>query len=132
MLGDERFFRGIRGRSTRTWQFRKAGTDDFRLAMEKASGQDLSAFFEAWIYGTDIPQLQVRHTVQGSTAMVTIEQRGEVIPVPVTITLVYAGGNTERLTIPVTERTVTRHLPLTGTLRELGVDQEQSLAVFER
>ena len=52
--------------------------------MEKASGSDLSAFFEAWIYGTDIPQLQVRHTVQGSTATVTVEQRGEVIPVPVT------------------------------------------------
>ena len=50
--------------------------------MEKASGQDLSAYFEAWIFRTEVPLLQVRHTVQGSTATVTVEQRGEVIPVP--------------------------------------------------
>jgi hypothetical protein len=131
LLGDETFFRGIRAFYAE-WQFRKAGTDDFRIAMERTSGQDLSAFFEAWIYRTEIPVLQVRHTVQGSTATVTVEQRGQVIPVPITITLEYEGGNTERLTIPVTERTVTRTLPLTGTLRELVVNQEQTLAVFER
>ncbi len=131
LLGNETFFRGIRQYYAQ-WQFRKAGTDDFRASMEKASGQGLSAFFEAWIHGTGIPQIQVRHTVQGSTAVVTIEQRGEVIPVPVTITLEYAGGNTEQLTIPVMERSATRNLPLTGTLRALTVNQEQSLAVFER
>ena len=76
--------------------------------MEKATGQDLKPFFDAWIYGTDIPHVAVKHVVQGSTATVTIEQRGEVIPVPVTVTLVYAGGNTERLVIPATGRTTTR------------------------
>ena len=131
LVGDDAFFRGIRAFYAE-WQFKKAGTDDFRVAMEKASGSDLNAFFEAWIFRTEIPQLHVRHTVQGSTATVTVEQRGEVIPVPVSITLVYTGGNTERLTIPVTERSVTRTLPLTGTLRELVVNQEDSVAVFER
>jgi aminopeptidase N len=131
LIGDDAFFRGIRGFYA-DWQFRKAGTDDFRVAMEKASGRDLSAFFEAWIFRTEVPQLQVRHTVQGSTATVTVEQRGEVIPVPVSITLVYTSGSTERVTIPVTERTVTRTLPLTGPLRELVVNQEDSVAVFEK
>ena len=75
----------------------------------------------------------MRHTVQGSTATVTVVQLGDVVvPVPVTITLVYSAGNTERLTIPVTERSVTRSLPLSGTLRELVVNQEQTLAVFNR
>ena len=64
--------------------------------------------------------------------MVTIEQRGEVVPVPVSLTLAYTNGTTEHVTIPVTEKTMTRSLPLAGTLRELVVDQEQSLAVFER
>ena len=131
LIGDDAFFRGIRAFYAE-WQFKKAGTDDLRVAMEKASGSDLNAFFEAWIFRTEIPQLHVRHTVQGSTATVTVEQRGEVIPVPVSITLVYTGGNTERLTIPVTERSVTRTLPLTGTLRELVVNQEDSVAVFDR
>jgi peptidase M1-like protein len=131
LVGDDAFFRGIRTFYAE-WQFKKAGTDDLRVAMEKASGSDLSAFFEAWIFRTEIPQLQVRHTVQGATATVTVEQRGEVIPVPVSITLVYTSGNTERLTIPVTERSVTRTLPLTGTLREFVVNQEDSVAVFDR
>jgi hypothetical protein len=131
LVGDDAFFRGIR-MFYAEWQFRKAGTDDFRVAMEKASGRNLSAFFEGWIYRTEIPQLQVRHTVQGSTVTVTVEQRGEVMPVPVTITLVYTSGSTERLTIPVTERSVTRTLPLTGTLRELLINQEDSVAVFDR
>jgi Peptidase family M1 domain len=131
LVGDDAFFRGIQ-MFYAEWQFRKAGTDDFRVAMEKASSRDLSAFFESWIYRTEVPQLQVRHTVEGSTATVTVEHRGEVIPVPVTITLVYTSGSTERLTIPVTERTVTRTLPLTGTLRALVVNQEDSVAVFDR
>jgi aminopeptidase N len=131
LLGDDAFFRGLRA-FYGEWQFRKAGTDDFRVSMEKVTNQDLRGFFEAWIHGTGIPQLQLRHSVQGSNAVVTIEQRGDVIPVPVTITLEYAGGNTEQLTIPVMERSVSRTLPLSGTLRGLVVNQEHSLAVFER
>ncbi len=131
MVGDEAFFRGIRAFYAE-WRFQKAGTDDFRAAMARASGQDLTAFFDAWIFGTTIPRLQVRHTVQGNAAVVTIEQRGEVVPVPVSLTLAYTNGTTEHVTIPVTEKTMTRSLPLAGTLRELVVDQEQTLAVFER
>jgi len=131
LVGDEAFFRGIRTFYAE-WRFRKAGTDDFRVAMTRATGQDLTAFFDAWIFQTVIPRLQVRHTVQGNAAVVTIEQRGEVVPVPVSITLQYTDGSTEQLTIAVTEKSVTRSLPLAGTLRQLVVNQEQSLAVFER
>jgi len=118
MVGDEAFFRGIRAFYAE-WRFQKAGTDDFRAAMARASGLDLTAFFDAWIFGTTIPRLQVRHTVQGNAAVVTIEQRGEVVPVPVSLTLAYTNGTTEHVTIPVTEKTMTRSLPLAGTLREL-------------
>ena len=41
LVGDEAFFAGLR-QFYATWQFRKAGTDDFRVAMEKASGRDLT------------------------------------------------------------------------------------------
>ena len=70
--------------------------------------------------------------MQGNTAVVTIEQRGEVVPVPVSVTIQYTNGTTEHLTIPVTEKTMSRTVPLAGTLRELVVDQEQTLAVFEK
>ena len=56
LLGDEKFFGGVR-QFYATWKFRKAGTDDFRVAMEKASGTDLTAFFDGWIYGSSVPVL---------------------------------------------------------------------------
>ena len=37
LVGDEKFFARHPASSMRDWRFRKAGTDDFRLAMEKAS-----------------------------------------------------------------------------------------------
>ena len=131
LLGEEAFFRGMRTFYT-DWKFKKAGTEDLRAPWRRRPGRICSRSSSAWIYGTDIPRIAVKHVVQGSTATVTIEQRGEVIPVPVTVTLVYATGNTERLVIPATARTTTRNLALTGPLRELVVNEEQSLAVFER
>ena len=56
LVGDEQFFFGMR-RFYAEWRFKKAGTDDFRAAMEAATGRDLGPFFEAWIYGVAIPRV---------------------------------------------------------------------------
>ena len=49
LLGDAAFWAGIR-RYTVGHVGRSVTTSDFRAAMEQASGRDLSAFFERWIY----------------------------------------------------------------------------------
>ena len=67
LVGDEKFFAGIRSFYA-AWKFRKAGTDDFRIAMEKASGADLTGFFDGWIYGSSVPVLGFTSTV--------VERRG--------------------------------------------------------
>ena len=54
LVGDDQFFFGVR-RFYAEWRFKKAGTDDFRVAMEAATGRDLGPFFEAWIFGVDDP-----------------------------------------------------------------------------
>ena len=41
LVGDDKFFEGLR-QFYGTWKFRKAGTDDFRRAMEKALGPAIS------------------------------------------------------------------------------------------
>ena len=48
-----------------TWRYKKAGTDDFRAAMEKAGGRSLERFFDGWIFGSAIPT--VRFTVLENT-----------------------------------------------------------------
>ena len=51
LVGDDAFFGGVR-EFYNEWKFRKAGTDDFRAAMEKASGRDLERFFDTWVFGS--------------------------------------------------------------------------------
>jgi hypothetical protein len=131
LLGDESFFRGLRAFYTE-WRFKKAGTDDLRVALERASGQDLGTFFDEWVYGTAIPRLEVTRTLDDSTATITIQQRGTVMPVPVTIAIEYEGGAVDKLVVPVLTRTVTRGVPLTGKVKEVVVLRDQSLAEFDK
>jgi hypothetical protein len=60
LVGDEAFFRGVR-RFYRESRFRKAGSEDFRLAMERESGRSLERFFERWIYGGTLPKVKFSH-----------------------------------------------------------------------
>lgn len=60
-LGDEAFWKGIReyiGRHA----FRSIETNDFRLAMEDATGKDLGWFFDEWVYRPGYPEFTVRST----------------------------------------------------------------------
>ncbi len=52
--GDEAFFRGLRS-FYRCRKFDRADTDDFRAAMEAASGRNLGPFFDFWIDGDSPP-----------------------------------------------------------------------------
>jgi aminopeptidase N len=57
--GDEHRFRGLLRDFYQRWAGRKAFTEDFRAAAEKAAGEDLGWFFEQWVYGTDVPTYKV-------------------------------------------------------------------------
>ena len=132
LVGDAAFFDGLR-HFYGTFRFRKAGTDDFRLAMEQASGYDLEAFFDAWILGAAIPRLTVSRTVSPTELTVTLEQTGEVLPVPVTVTAIYTDGSSDTVIVPVVEARVSHTLPLRGALREVRVDDDHAaLALFGR
>jgi aminopeptidase N len=125
MLGDDAFFAGLR-RFYADWRFRKAGTDDFRQAMEAASGRDLSAFFEGWIYGFAVPKLRFTSRVNGSDVQIRFEHVGDVVPVPVTVTLTYTDGRSEEVVIEVAEKTVERALRLNGALRSVDANRDHA------
>jgi peptidase M1-like protein len=133
LVGDDAFFDGMR-RFYTEWRFRKAGTDDFRQAMEAASGRDLNAFFDAWIYGSSTPRLRLTYEVDGAKQVgLKLQHLGDVVPTPVTVTLVYASGDTEEVLVQATEQTVTRVVALKGTLREVLVNQDNAaVAEFEK
>ncbi|MEK7729102.1 MAG: M1 family metallopeptidase [candidate division KSB1 bacterium] len=56
-VGDEAFWRGVRNYYTR-YQNRNALTQDFRAAMEEASGTALEWFFQQWFEQPDYPRVR--------------------------------------------------------------------------
>jgi aminopeptidase N len=124
-VGEGCFFAGVR-QFYHDWRFKKAGTNDFRLAMEHTCGRDLSPFFEAWIYGTTIPKLRFSASVAGNGATVRLEHRETVVPVPVTVTVTYVDGTTDEIVVAVTERVVERTVPLRGGVRSIDANKDNA------
>jgi hypothetical protein len=133
LVGDEPFFFGVR-RFYSEWRFRKAGTDDFRQAMEAATGRELQPFFEFWIYGATIPRVAFStRSTDANSLVVKFEQRGDVAPVPITVAVTYTNGETESVVVPVTERVVERTIRLKGAVRRVDVnDDNGALAEIEK
>jgi hypothetical protein len=133
LLGDEAFFAGLRD-FYRTWRFKKAGTDDLRVAMEKAAGgRSLARFFDRWIYSDGIPTLRFTYAVDSSALRMHFEQKGEVYDVPVTVTIGYADGTSEDLVVAVTDKAVDERFPLKKPFRSVDVNRDAgALAEVEK
>jgi aminopeptidase N len=136
LMGDEAFFRGLQ-QFYREQRFRKAGTDDFRRAMEEASGRPLQRFFDEWIDGTALPKLRFSYRVEPSGAghdvVLHVEQVGEIFDVPLTVTIQYADRTAVDVHIPVTERAIDMRVALAGPLRAVDVNlNDGTLAEVEK
>jgi hypothetical protein len=129
LVGDEAFFKGVR-RFYRTMRFKKAGTEDFRAAMEAASGKSLERFFERWIYGATLPRVKFSYAVDGNDVALRVEQLGdELFDLPVVVSLQYADRKPVEVVIPVTDRTVEKRVPLVGTLRGVDISKDGATLV---
>jgi aminopeptidase N len=71
-LGDDRFWAGIRDYYARH-RDGNASTADFREAMERASGENLGAFFDQWLYRGGIPVLECSWRWDAAAKQVRIE-----------------------------------------------------------
>jgi hypothetical protein len=130
MVGDDAFFEGLR-QFYATSRFEKAGTDDFKNAVEAAAGRPLDRFFDQWIFGSTLPRLKVTSRVDAAELVVHIEQLGEVFDVPVTITVRYADKKKADIVIPVTEQITDRRFPLAGLVQDAEVNTDDgTLAEF--
>jgi hypothetical protein len=131
LIGDEAFFAGLR-RYYRDWRFKKAGTDDLRAAFETATPIKLSRFFERWVLGVGTPRLRVTSTIDpsGTSAVVHVQQTGDVFDLPVTVAVQYVDGRTEEINIPVTAATVDHALTFASPVRRITVRDELTLGDF--
>lgn len=136
-MGDDRFWAGIREYYARHMN-RTATTADFRRVMERASGQELSAFFEQWLYRGQIPVLagtwrwdeaarevvvDVRQTQAGPTFAMEIEAGLTGADGAPVIGRAAFTGSTAQIRIPATARPASVTLdPRTKTLFAGGLD----------
>jgi hypothetical protein len=127
LIGDEAFFSGVKTFYAEN-RFKKAGTDDLRQAMEKASGRNLERFFERWIYDSSLPRVKFSSVVDGQSLAVKFEQSGEIFDLPVTVTISYADGKTAEHIVILGDAVTEARLPLTGVFR--GVDTNQDGAAL--
>jgi hypothetical protein len=73
-------------------RFLKIGTTALRAALESASGKSLSAYFDAWVLGTELPTLTVarRHEPGGPPHRTRVEIKAQGLPGPVPLELTLA------------------------------------------
>jgi hypothetical protein len=132
LVGDDAFFAGIRAFYAE-WKFRKAGTDDFQRAMEKAAGRDLQRFFAAWIFGSQIPHVKFSYHVAGTDATVRFEQRADPVDVPITVAVTYASGMTENFLVVLSDKHTERILALKGPVRRITANADNAaLAIIDK
>ncbi len=127
LVGDEAFFAGLR-RYYNTWRFAKAGTDDFRRAVEAEAGVDLGRFFEQWIYGEGLPQVAFTWRLEpregNSEAVLRFEQTGEVFDFAVTVTFENSDNTTTSTVVKVTDRVVEARVPVKGRPRRVDANRD--------
>ncbi len=109
-LGDKAFKKGIQS-YVQKYKYQDVTTEDFKNAMEASSGNDLSWFFNEWVYGAGFPEFKVsyKYDEQAGKVFLTVEQSQKILPavglfnmhVPIEID---AGKNVKRERIHVTKR----------------------------
>jgi len=97
LVGEVNFQKGIKAYYTKFYNA-NATTDDFRMAMEKASGKDLQLFFKQWLYQPINPSINGSWQYDAAHKKITIQleqtQAGDIVfNIPVEIGL-YAKGST--------------------------------------
>jgi aminopeptidase N len=99
-LGDDAFFRSLR-HYLKKFAFGVTETNDFKVAIEEATGQNLYWFFDQWLYQAGYPELEVAYQWQREPRMLqlSVKQRQQEAPIfrlPVEIEIATAEDGAER------------------------------------
>lgn len=132
LLGDERFFKGIRA----YYLAHKDGnvtTEDLRAALEQASGMDLKEFFARWVYASGHPRYEVSWTWQAAhgqsgTLTILLRQTQDEAPflTPLPIEIVTARG-TQRSTLKPDGKETTIKIPLASEPTSVRIDPDEAV-----
>ncbi len=118
LLGEERFRRAIRHYTSKFKQ-QNVETDDFRRAIEEATGRNLEPYFEQWFYKGGYPELSVKYEWVESQKSVkltitqnqAVEAETPVFNFAVDVAVVLRDGKRRVEKVKVEEKEATLFLP---------------------
>lgn len=130
LTGDKAFFQGIRDYYA-AHRDSTATTEDLRLAMEKASGMNLSEFFMRWVYKSGHPRYEASWKWNPSgdqegfvdLHIRQVQQDNEPYLTPLTIEIVTNSG-AQRLTITFTGKDLSTRIPVKQQARAVKIDPD--------
>jgi hypothetical protein len=67
--------------------------------------------------------------VSGQEAVLRLEQRGDPVDVPVTVTITYANGQSEETILPLAEKVTERTITLRGAVRSIAANTDNGALV---
>ena len=131
LLGDDAWWKGIRG-YVAAHKLQVVETDDFRKAMEAASGKDLKWFFDQWVYKAGHPELKVRwhYEDDDKTVRVQIEQTQKVddqtplFRLPTTLEITEDVGRTRAIPIVIDGASHEFVIPAAARPKMVQIDPE--------
>ena len=127
VVGDDVFWAGIQDYYGQ-FRDRNATTDDFRRAMEEASGMDLSGFFQQWLYGGGALEYQGGWEYDAADGMVQIELdqvqgAGYSFAMPVQVAITFGDGSVGDVEV--------LHVDAVRNRFTIPVDQEPTSVVLD-
>ncbi len=127
-LGDAAFFAGLRSYLA-AQAYGTATTEQFRDAMEAASGQELDAFFAQWIYGDGCPDYRYHWEPGpgGAGVALTIEQlqtNAGPFAMPIDVRVTSTTGSVQGFTVQNSQLEEAYLLPATGQPAFVQLDPE--------
>ena len=81
-IGDDAFFKACRNYLSGSNSYGFGYTPELQKAMELASGQNLSVFFQQWFYGEGFPYLKINWKQIGGKVKISVEQTPSNAKVP--------------------------------------------------
>lgn len=130
-VGDKAFTAALRD-FYKTMHSRTAGWGDLQSAFEAASGQNLAAFFKAWVTRPGAPSLTLNNAhveAQRTTFTLTQTQDGDVYPLTVPVHVDTPSG-TQRFTVHMEQKSQAFTLDAKGKISALRIDPK--FDVFRR
>lgn len=128
-LGDANFLKMLRALRDR-YEYRVVTTEEFRelcaeFLPKGVPDRELIDFFDAWVYGTGIPQLSLSHNVRGQVLTGTVRQAGvpEEFSIDVPVEIRVAGRRD-----PIVKWVKTDGVPVQFTVKLPGAVQRVELA----